>query len=530
MLIGYVSDERYCALPDTAVELLNAAGESWPAHARASGAIHADCPPGEYEVVLSKPGYGSKRTRAAVRPGRVHRFRLLSDGLLGYAWPKCVRAGETAEFKVHSVVQYHLELWRYGWDKQRVLGLGWHDEHGPRATMQITPDGDYTQTGVGWNTVGYGSPSHLQLVAAPARSGLYYFHARTAAGLDFTFPWVVAPATPTAPVAVLASNITWNAYNNFGGRSNYINADELPATPIVNGRQELKRYIDPKHHTWGCDRYAPLSFDRPEPMNHIDPAERITDPIEGRNGCHQAQAEWRLLGWLEREGFAYDYYSETQLHHGVLDLSKYRVLVISTHPEYWTRRMYQRVKSWVFEEGGRLMYLGGNGLNCEVEMLPNDAMVCHNGKLTSLWPDGIGGESRFATRVESEANLLGVVFTPAGIMTAAPYKVVDGNHWVFQGTGLRTGDVFGTECLHRRCPGGASGHETDKVSASSPKGVHLLAQGLNADGGGADMVVFDTPGGGKVFSVGSITYPSSLPVDDGVSKVTANVLRRFLLP
>ena len=28
-------------------------------------------------------------------------------------------------------------------------------------------------------------------------------------------------------IAVLASNITWNAYNSFGGRSNYINADRL---------------------------------------------------------------------------------------------------------------------------------------------------------------------------------------------------------------------------------------------------------------------------------------------------------------
>ena len=34
----------------------------------------------------------------------------LSDGLLGYAWPKCVRAGEQSEFRVHAVEQYHVEL------------------------------------------------------------------------------------------------------------------------------------------------------------------------------------------------------------------------------------------------------------------------------------------------------------------------------------------------------------------------------------------------------------------------------------
>ena len=151
---------------------------------------------------------------------------------------------------------------------------------------------------------------------------------------------------------MLASNITWNAYNNFGGRSNYINPDRLPPTPTVNARLELKRYTDPDSITYDTEEYAPLSFDRPEPINHIDADAEITDPIEGRAACHIAPAEWRLLGWLERERFAYDYYAETQLHDGSLDLDAYKVLIISTHPEYWSRAMYQRVKSWVHERGG----------------------------------------------------------------------------------------------------------------------------------------------------------------------------------
>ena len=53
----------------------------------------------------------------------------------------------------------------------------------------------------------------------PERSGLYYLHAETESGLFYAFPWVVAPATPSAQVAVLASTNTWNAYNSFGGRS-----------------------------------------------------------------------------------------------------------------------------------------------------------------------------------------------------------------------------------------------------------------------------------------------------------------------
>ena len=133
-----------------------------------------------------------------------------------------------------------------------------------------------------------------------------------------------------------------------------------------------------------------------------------------------------------------------------------------------------------------------------------------------------------AMRHESEANLLGVVFTPAGAMTGAPYRVTDAAHWAFEGTGLGQWELFGERCLHQRCPGGASGHETDKRSGSSPKNVRVLARGINPDGGGAEMVTFDTPSGGAVFSAGSINYVASLPVDEHVSRITENVLRKFL--
>ncbi len=49
MLIGYVSDERYAALPDALLEFVSAAG-SWEARSRASGAVHADLPVSEYDV------------------------------------------------------------------------------------------------------------------------------------------------------------------------------------------------------------------------------------------------------------------------------------------------------------------------------------------------------------------------------------------------------------------------------------------------------------------------------------------------
>ena len=104
-----------------------------------------------------------------------------------------------------------------------------------------------------------------------------------------------------------------------------------------------------------------------------------------------AAAEWRLLGWMERNGLDYDYYSETQFHFDKVPLDKYRVLIISTHPEYWSKEMYFKLKKWVFEEGGRLIYLGGNGLNCEVEFLESLAEfidICRIVVLSQFLPDG----------------------------------------------------------------------------------------------------------------------------------------------
>jgi hypothetical protein len=130
-------------------------------------------------------------------------------------------------------------------------------------------------------------------------------------------------------------------------------------------------------------------------------------------------------------------------------------------------------------------------------------------------------------RQESEASLLGILYDDRAIMTAAPYRTIESSHWVFAGTGLEDGSIFGEKSLHERIPGGASGHETDKISPSSPKNVKLLAQGMNPDRGGADMVIHEPGGSGAVFSAGSITWPASILVDDAVSQITANVLRKF---
>ena len=80
MLIGYVSDERYVAVPEVLCEFIGK-GESHEVRSRASGAVYADLEPGTYEVILYKAGCGSKRVELKLPTNQPYHFRLLRDGL-----------------------------------------------------------------------------------------------------------------------------------------------------------------------------------------------------------------------------------------------------------------------------------------------------------------------------------------------------------------------------------------------------------------------------------------------------------------
>jgi hypothetical protein len=543
-LIGYVSDEWYLALEGVGVEFRRDGERRAVTRSTPRGAVYADLPAGTYDVTLAREGYGSKRVEVTVgEGGDPHQFRLLSDRLYGYVTPVCSTAGDEAEFRVHATEEARVTLWRYGEEKEFVRPLDWHGEHGPQAGKQRLPDGDFTRTGVDWHPPHPGSYA-AQRATAPDRTGLYYVHLEgKESGSFYSFPWVVAPAAPDAEIAVVSATMTWNAYNNFGGRSNYVNPASLPDRPVVDAHQDLDRYHDDpsvRESLYGPENheYAPLSFERPAPYNAVDRDVEVRDPIRGRFDTYFAPAEWRFLGWLEAEGYGYDLYADNQLHDGTLDLDAYDALVIHTHPEYWSREMYRRVKQWVFERGGRLAYLGGNGIDCEVDVVDGTRVRYLNRSRPMSMSDeeydadtprsrGEDYETRFDRTYESGGTLLGVVTTLPGLMTAAPYEVRDPDHWAFEGTGLEEGDRFGTETLQERISGGASGQETDKLSRYAPEDARLLAKGTNPNDGGAEMVYYETESGGAVFSVGSITYPASLFVDDHTPTVTRNVLDRF---
>jgi hypothetical protein len=113
-VVGYVSDERYLAVPGVYLEIGGADGRRYAVTSTATGAVCVDLPDGTYDVALNLPGYGAKRSALTVPSAKPHHFRLLKDQLLGYVWPMYTTAGGAGEFRCHSAVAYKLSLWRYG--------------------------------------------------------------------------------------------------------------------------------------------------------------------------------------------------------------------------------------------------------------------------------------------------------------------------------------------------------------------------------------------------------------------------------
>jgi hypothetical protein len=142
------------------------------------------------------------------------------------------------------------------------------------------------------------------------------------------------------------------------------------------------------------------------------------------------------------------------------------------------------------------------------------------------------------TPVESIARRAGTVFTTTGAYTAAPFRAIRPQTWVFKGTELRRGSLFGASSANypiaasfNRGPisgDGASGLFTAKIAPGSSKFVRL-ARGENPTGA-ADMVYRDTDSGGWIFNASSETFLGSAPRDPAVTQILLNLLNNAAEP
>jgi N,N-dimethylformamidase len=218
--------------------------------------------------------------------------------------------------------------------------------------------------------------------------------------------------------------------------------------------------------------------------------------------------------------------------------------------------------------GGRFMYLGGNGFYWRTAYhptLPGVVEVRRAGQ--GFLASNVEGESNMSftgevagtwLRVGRPPNLLcGVGMVTQGFDACTGYKRSKASHdpraaFIFEGVKEEIVGDFGV------LMGGAAGYEIDRhdINLGSPRHALLLASSYNhtnvydisvpaftdlvpkaneeaLDPVRADIVFFETPGGGAVFSVGSIAWSGSLSwnnYDNNIERITRNVLKRFIDP
>jgi hypothetical protein len=430
----------------------------------------------------------------------------------GYAWPLSGCPGQEIEFFVSGEASETVEVYKHTTFykdpgrqfKDKKIG----DVYSRKVTsivfdpeIQNTVD-DPWRNGAGWNQ------SFPIRVPTDWTSGIYsarltHAHPKREDTWNITFVVKPLPGDHSSDVAVIANINTWLAYNAWGGRS---------------------KYTDPPA--------AYSSFLRPAPDTNPDPVPDDPDTY------HQARGELWVLGWLENEKRPPHVYTDLDFHNGLINEGGYRKLVLSTHPEYWSVEMYDNLRKFL-EDGGSLIYLGGNGIyeigkyyDKFTGMDDFTGMVFLNGC------ECVSRETQlFRVQGRSERFLLGVALANTDV-DGLPYAVNDEhqNHHLL--AGIPFNKAFGYKYFGENGRntgkgknGMASGWETD-VSGTDGVPVKILARAwvfpslhMSAHWGtGAEMTYYRHPGQGSVFSVGSIAFGGSIPVDSNIQEILRRVL------
>ena len=390
-------------------------------------------------------------------------------------------------------------------------------------------------------------------------SGVYAARLRHGGDVD-RIPFFVLPPRKGAgaEVALLVPTASYMAYANTRQRlqPHLIFGDGLPEwvnDGFLAGHPEVGGSLYDLHD----DRSGIHYSSRLRPVLNMKP---------GDNRPWGLPADLNIVAWLTHIGQSFDVITDEELHaEGAALLTPYRCILTGSHPEYHSTAMLDGIGGYL-DQGGRLMYLGGNGFYWRIAFRDDKPGVIEVRRAedgTRAWISPVGeyyqsfnGEYGGLWRRNGRPpnQLVGIGFAAQGFEKSGHYERQGGAgdaRAAFALAGVEAGPIgdFGS------IGGGAAGEEIDRWDTRDGTPIHALVLARAADFGGdmlrtkedflstmpqfddpnirADMVFFECPRGGAVFATGSIAWAGSLAHDgyaNNVAQITANVLRRFLDP
>jgi hypothetical protein len=250
-------------------------------------------------------------------------------------------------------------------------------------------------------------------------------------------------------------------------------------------------------------------------------------------GCSGfASFEAPFLEWAERAGYAFDFASSLDLEARPELLDGRRLYLSVGHDEYWSSGMRDAVEGHI-ARGGNALFLSGNSCFWQVRFEDEGAtMIGYKGRarsedpmrerdprlLTSMWSDPRIGRP--------ETKLTGLTFSRGGYHRVAGgvprgaggYTIHHPRHWLFEGTGLQYGDLFGA--LH-----GVVGYECDGCAMTLVNGLPVPT---GEDGCPKDFEVLASAPA-RLWSVDehSNEYPSGLAQTRELGELQATAITLF---
>lgn len=402
-------------------------------------------------------------------------------------------------------------------------------------------------------------------VPADLPSGLYCAHLACGNDEDHV-PFVVRPprGTARAALALLLPSASYWAYGNTHLGLEWREGENVRGVFTTVDATSLFLH---EHPEYGCSLYDLHSdgsgvcyASRLRPVLNMRPRERLW----------QLPADTHIIDWLEEKGIVFDLISEDDLEaEGEALLRPYRCVITGTHPEYPSKRMLDAFAAFQ-NGGGRFIYLGGNGFYWRTSYNPEllgviemrraedgiRSWAAEGGEYYHSFTGELGGMWRRMGRAPQ--SVAGTGMTAQGFDLSTYFERTPASFdprvaFVFEGIGAseRIGE-FGL------IGSGAAGWEVDRADTRLGTPPHALVVAVAADFTASyhwmkeelththsaingetcplvrcDMVFYETPRGGAVFSTSSIAWAGALAhndYDNNVSRITENVVRRFLDP
>jgi N,N-dimethylformamidase len=401
------------------------------------------------------------------------------------------------------------------------------------------------------------------VIPVDLKSGAYAARLRVGDDESYVTFFVRPPRGKTASkLAFLASTVTYMAYSNYQWlfHQRYAEVAESLWTTLEKTDVFLQEHPEfglstyDNHSDGSGVRYA----SRLRPILNMAP----TTP------CWSFNADTHILGWLENRGIEYDVITDEDLHReGVGLLEQYRAVLTGTHPEYYTTPMLDGLRTYL-AGAGRLVYLGGNGFIWRCAMSdnlpgvvelrraedgiryrdeePGEYYLEFTGEYGGLWrrlgipPQAVVGVGTIAVGFDASGYYQRTQdsFDPRAdfIFEGIGEDEIIGD-FGYLGDGASGSEIDAVDPLlgtpaHTLVVASSEGHSENTLIVPDEIGFHHVAMdGVQNPLVRADMTFFETPGGGAVFSVGSIAWGASLPhngYDNNVSRISANVIGRFL--